>query len=171
MPTPPLGQLTPIPAPPARHSSRAYTTISWFIVLGLGIASFSALIAVATLLATARPVRQWTVPVARPAATMQPTTAEQACATDDDCVVVGNSCDGCGCGTVVNRGSQAAYEQRLRTQCRNYRGAVCETSCPIIIPRCYAGRCDVSVAERTDLLPMAGDPAGLSSGASAQEDW
>lgn len=63
MPTPPLDQPTLVPTPPTHRSPRAYSAIWWFIVLGMGIASFGALVAVGTLLATARPVIQWRVPI------------------------------------------------------------------------------------------------------------
>lgn len=50
------------PRPPAR-STRAYTTLFWFLVLGQVLATFTALMAVGTLLATARPVVRWRVPL------------------------------------------------------------------------------------------------------------
>lgn len=48
------------PRPPARPT-RAYTTLFWFLVLGQVLATFTALMAVGTLLATARPVVRWRV--------------------------------------------------------------------------------------------------------------
>jgi len=66
MPDPNSAAPQPIPAQPTPNPTRAYTVLFWFTVLGLGIASFGALVAVATLLATARPVVKWRVPLPPP---------------------------------------------------------------------------------------------------------
>ncbi len=53
------------PRPPARPT-RAYTILFWFLVLGQVLATFTALMAVGTLLATARPVVRWSFPLPTP---------------------------------------------------------------------------------------------------------
>ncbi len=55
------------PKPPARPA-RAYTILFWFLVLGQVLATFTALMAVGTLLVTARPVMRWRIPLPPPAA-------------------------------------------------------------------------------------------------------
>lgn len=54
----------PIPPQPSGHSSRAYNLISSAVIIGFILACFTALLAIGTLMATARPVMKWRVPMA-----------------------------------------------------------------------------------------------------------
>lgn len=87
MPDPIATTPQPIPAQPAPHPTRAYTTLFWFLLVGQILATFTALMAVATLLATARPVRLVRYPMpAKP--TVTDTTTWESYRHSTDCYTV-----------------------------------------------------------------------------------
>ncbi len=163
MPTPPLGQPMPTtrpapqptPAPPAPYPPRAYTVLFWFLVIGQILASFTALVAVATLLATARPVMQWQVQIPPPPPGPIAISPEDlACTTDADCAPVTTTCGGCDCGSAVNRTNLPKYEELRRALCERQRGPECVLECLPPTPRCYAGRCFLSTEQTSYPLPV-----------------
>ena len=132
---------------------RAHDALFKLIVVGLGLAAFSALLAIATvainlsssgrLLIIQRPAQATTVaPTGSTAITIP--LVDQLCYSDTDCTVVQTRCDACGCGETVNRIYGEKYQGQHRAQCTGYRGVTCNYPCPTPYVRCLGGRCTLS---------------------------
>ena len=63
------------------------------------------------------------------------------CETDGDCARVFTRCDGCECGSGVNRRYESDYRHQLEERCKGYGGGVCDPNCvdPFIV--CDHHRC------------------------------
>jgi len=130
---------------------RAHRTISFLTILGLGISSFTALVAVATLAAGMTPwevvvVRQQITPAAvSPTGALQVPMVDQLCLTDNDCATAATICNSCTCGDAVNKIYEQKYRDQYAALCANVRPVICDYRCPAAA-RCINKRCTLSPA-------------------------
>jgi hypothetical protein len=87
------------------------------------------------------------------------------CNRDDDCMLVGTSCNGC-CGQdAISRSDEARYRQQLELACRDYDGAICDCAPEPVVARCLQVRCRALDASEscfspTQNLDTAFEPGG-----------
>ena len=67
--------------------------------------------------------------------------ADQECATDDDCAVIGDDCSSCSCGSPVNKTQIDKYTRQFDEVCKEYRGPICDYLCSTPVSRCISNRC------------------------------
>jgi hypothetical protein len=104
-----------------------------------------------------------------PCLIVQPSSYDQSCSADKDCVLVGQratSCDpGCRCGNAtVNANAQAQYNKDLaRALALAGPGIVCACPPPVAtIPYCHAGTCQIE-AWMPDAASMPADAPSFDS--------
>lgn len=69
------------------------------------------------------------------------TDAYTACTRDNECVLVGNDCDGC-CGMgSVREDLEDTYTANLQLACADYEGGICDCEPPDVVARCEEGHC------------------------------
>lgn len=130
---------------------RAHDALFKLTTVGLGLAAFSALLAIATvtiqlssrgqLLILQRPAQATTVTPAGPLTT---SVVDQLCYSDADCTVVASSCVACGCGAPVNVIYAPRYQAQWQALCQGQPLVGCGAVCPTPYPRCLGGRCALS---------------------------
>jgi len=72
---------------------------------------------------------------------VQVTDRYRACGLDDDCVLVGTSCNGCCEQDAIRAHDRDAYAFNHELACSDYRGPICDCSLADIVPRCIDGLC------------------------------
>lgn len=65
----------------------------------------------------------------------------RACSTDDDCVIVSISCDGCCQRAAVTKTMQDEFERDRKDSCAGYDGLECSCISPELDARCEKERC------------------------------
>jgi len=63
------------------------------------------------------------------------------CNTYADCTEVTISCDGCDCGSLVNKASLEKYQNLYKETCENYQGERCSLRCEPLALRCFNNKC------------------------------
>ena len=66
---------------------------------------------------------------------------DKVCVSAKDCTLAWTDCSSCECGTPINQQYVAKYEQKYKETCANYRGPVCEMSCPEVQLDCIDNLC------------------------------
>lgn len=130
---------------------RAHDSLYWFTILGLGLATFSALMAIATVAAAISPQKILMFIQNAPVAAETPSSgvleialADQLCATDDNCTTVPTRCDACECGAPVNKINVQQYQGQHVAMCANFEGPFCKYNCTTPYVRCIARRCTLT---------------------------
>jgi hypothetical protein len=66
---------------------------------------------------------------------------DKICVSAEDCVLAWTDCSTCECGTPLNQQHALKYERAYEQTCANYRGPVCEISCPEVKLDCIDNLC------------------------------
>ena len=66
---------------------------------------------------------------------------DKICVSAKDCTLVWTDCSACECGTPINQEYETRYEQAYKEKCTNYRGPVCDISCPEVKLDCIDNLC------------------------------
>lgn len=129
---------------------RAHDSLYWFTIIGLGMATFSALMAIATVAVAISPrkmliIQNTPVAVEIPSSgVLEIALADQLCATDNNCTKVSTRCDSCECDGPVNKINAQQYQEQYAVMCANFEGPVCRYLCTTPNVRCIAGRCTLT---------------------------
>ena len=67
--------------------------------------------------------------------------ALQACSSDQDCLVVSTTCNGCCQQGAVSRAHAADYDDARAKGCKGFSGAVCECMATPATAQCISGLC------------------------------
>jgi hypothetical protein len=78
---------------------------------------------------------------------VQVTERYRPCGLDDDCILVGTSCNGCCEQDAIRAQDRDAYAVNHELACRDYSGPECDCSFADIVPRCVAGLCAVATPD------------------------
>lgn len=65
----------------------------------------------------------------------------QTCSSDNECILIQRHCGDCDCGTPVNLRYEKIYLEEKKNRCANYKGGVCDLTCPTNDSVCREGKC------------------------------
>ena len=66
---------------------------------------------------------------------------DKTCFSAKECMLIWTDCSACECGTPINQQHAEKYERAYEENCANYRGPVCEMSCPEVKLDCIDNIC------------------------------
>jgi hypothetical protein len=78
---------------------------------------------------------------------VQVTERYRPCGLDDDCILVGTSCNGCCAQDAIRAHDRDAYVFNHELACRDYSGPECDCAFADIVPRCVDGLCAVATPD------------------------
>ena len=76
-----------------------------------------------------------------PSAQIPVDAKDQACLSDEDCVMIRTKCLPCECDASVHRDYLVKYQQILDEACAKFVITDCKLACKTPVPRCVEGEC------------------------------